>query len=60
VLKHIVEAIADIAKVESAPKMEGKTMMTIVAPTFHKKKPMGGAARTSQAPAAPAAEKQEG
>ncbi len=40
VLKHIVDAIADIAKVESAPKMEGKTMMAIVAPTMHKKKPV--------------------
>jgi translation initiation factor IF-3 len=61
VLKHIVDAIADIAKVESAPKMEGKTMMTIVAPTFHKKKPMGGAAaKPSPAAVSPAAEKQEG
>jgi len=42
VLKHIVEAIADVAKVESAPKMEGKTMMAIVSPTMHKKKPVGG------------------
>jgi len=45
VLKNIVDSIADIAKVESAPKMEGKTMMTIVAPTFHKKKPVGGVAK---------------
>ena len=43
VLKHIVEAIADVAKVESAPKMEGKTMMAIVSPTMqHKKKPIVG------------------
>jgi len=47
VLKNIVDSIADIAKVESAPKMEGKTMMTIVAPTVHKKKPVGGAAKAS-------------
>ena len=42
ILKHIVEAITDIAKVESAPKMEGRTMMAIVSPTM-KKKPVGGA-----------------
>jgi translation initiation factor IF-3 len=60
VLKHIVDAIADIAKVESAPKMEGKTMMTIVAPTVHKKKPAGGAAKTALAQAPPPAEKREG
>jgi translation initiation factor IF-3 len=59
VLKHIVDAIADIAKVESAPKMEGKTMMTIVSPTVHKKKPVGGAARAASAPP-PSDEKQEG
>jgi hypothetical protein len=51
-----VEAIADISKVESAPKMEGKTMMTIVAPTVHKKKPMGGGAKPAPMPAG----KQEG
>ncbi len=60
VLKHIVDAISDIAKVESAPKMEGKTMMTIVSPTFHKKKPMGGGAKPAAAePSSPPAEKQE-
>ena len=73
VLKHIVEAIADVAKVESAPKMEGKTMMTIVSPTMHKKKPVGGADKPQattptpaaskaapQAATAPPAQKQEG
>ena len=73
VLKHIVEAIADIAKVESAPKMEGKTMMAIVSPTMHKKKPVGAADKSQtttappaaakdepQAPTAPPAQKQEG
>jgi len=60
VLKHIVEAIADISKVESAPKMEGKTMMTIVAPTAPKKKPVGGAAKPAPAPAPQPAGKQEG
>jgi translation initiation factor IF-3 len=59
-LKHIVDAIADIAKVESAPKMEGKTMMTIVAPTVHKKKPVGSGAKPAPAPASAPAEKQEG
>ena len=58
VLKHIVEAIADIAKVESAPKMEGKTMMAIVSPTMqHKKKPVGGADKPQAAAATPAAPK---
>ena len=50
VLKHIVEAIADVAKVESAPKMEGKTMMAIVSPTMHKKKPVGGGEKPVAAP----------
>jgi translation initiation factor IF-3 len=54
VLKHIVESIADVAKVESAPKMEGKTMMAIVSPTMHKKKPMGGGDKpAATTPAAP-------
>ena len=73
VLKHIVESIADVAKVESAPKMEGKTMMAIVSPTGHKKKPVvaaekqpaAGAPQTTpkdapQAATAPPAQKQEG
>jgi translation initiation factor IF-3 len=37
-LKHIVAEVADISKVESAPKMEGRTMMTIVAPSAQKRK----------------------
>jgi len=58
VLKHIVDAIADVAKVESAPKMEGKTMMAIIAPTAqHKKKPAGGGEKPAAAPAPPAAPK---
>jgi len=57
VLKHIVEAIADIAKVESAPKMEGKTMMAIVSPTIHKKKPVGGAEKPQAMTPPPAAPK---
>jgi translation initiation factor IF-3 len=55
VLKHIVESIADVAKVESAPKMEGKTMMAIVSPTMHKKKPVGGEKPVAAPPAAPKA-----
>jgi translation initiation factor IF-3 len=37
-LKAIVAEVADLAKIESAPKMEGRTMMTIVAPTAQKRK----------------------
>ncbi len=39
VLKHVVDAVADLSKIESPPKMEGKTMMAILAPTAAKKKP---------------------
>ncbi len=66
VLKHIVDAVADLSKVESPPKMEGKTMMTIVAPSAHKKKGAGpqpsapgGAPRQGQPPQKPT-ERQEG
>jgi translation initiation factor IF-3 len=37
-LKAIVAEVADLSKVESAPKMEGRTMMTIVAPVVQKRK----------------------
>jgi translation initiation factor IF-3 len=37
-LKAIVSEVADLSKVESAPKMEGRTMMTIVAPVVQKRK----------------------
>ena len=37
-LKHIVAEVTDLAKIESAPKMEGRTMMTIVAPNVQKRK----------------------
>jgi translation initiation factor IF-3 len=37
-LKGIVAEVADLAKIESAPKMEGRTMMTIVAPNAQKRK----------------------
>ena len=40
-MKYIVDAVADLSKIESPPKMEGKTMMTVVAPTAHKKKQVG-------------------
>ena len=52
VLKSIVDSIADVAKVESPPKMEGKTMMTIVAPSLNKKKPAVAAAKTDASSAA--------
>ena len=58
VLKSIVDSIADIAKVESPPKMEGKTMMTIVAPSITKKKPAGAASK-SESPATAADEEEE-
>ncbi len=38
-LKHIVAEVAELSKVESPPKMEGRTMMTIVAPIAPKRKP---------------------
>lgn len=74
VLKHVLEAVGDLSKVESPPKMEGKTMMMVVSPTAHKKKTTGPPAAASgqrpattggapkPAPAAPPApaEKQEG
>ena len=40
VLKHVMEAVADVSKIESPAKMEGKTMMMVIAPTLHKKKPV--------------------
>jgi translation initiation factor IF-3 len=53
VLKHVMEAVADLSKIESPAKMEGKTMMMVIAPTAHKKKPVGQ-------PSPKPAEKQEG
>ncbi|MGE5752241.1 MAG: translation initiation factor IF-3 [Deltaproteobacteria bacterium] len=53
ILKHVMEAIGDLSKVESPAKMEGKTMMMVVAPVAHKKKPVGQ-------PSPKPAEKQEG
>lgn len=37
-LKNVVAQVADLSKVESPPKMEGRTMMTIVAPLAQKRK----------------------
>jgi len=53
VLKHIVDAVADMSKIESPPKMEGKTMMMIVAPSVQKKKPVGQPAGAPGQPPAP-------
>jgi translation initiation factor IF-3 len=53
ILKHVMEAIGDLSKIESPAKMEGKTMMMVVSPTAHKKKPVGQ-------PSPKPAEKQEG
>ena len=39
ILKQIVAEVADLSKIESPPKMEGRTMMTIVAPIAPKRKP---------------------
>ncbi len=49
VLKHVVDAVADLSKVESPPKMEGKTMMSILAPTAAKKKPVAAKAPPKEA-----------
>jgi len=58
VLKHIVEELADMAKVETPPRMEGKTMMAILAPGGPRKKAAGAPAGASQAPR-PAARERE-
>jgi len=70
-LKHIVAEVADLAKIESAPKMEGRTMMTIVAPNAQKRKvekpeksekaekARGKAPRGAEKKEPPPAEKQE-
>lgn len=55
-LKHIVSEVADLSKVESAPKMEGRTMMTIIAPVAPKRK----AAKTEKQWKAGRAEKESG
>lgn len=54
-LKHVVEAVADLSKVESPPKMEGKTMMSILAPTAAKKKPVAAKAQPAREPGAKSA-----
>ena len=63
VLKHVMEAVADVSKIESPAKMEGKTMMMVIAPTAHKKKPTGqpGVSPGQQPQGVPKpADKQEG
>jgi len=40
-LQQMVSTVSDLAKVESPPRMEGRTMMAIVAPLAPKRKPTG-------------------
>lgn len=40
-LQQMVSTVSDLAKVESPPRMEGRTMMAIVAPLAAKRKPAG-------------------
>lgn len=51
-LQHIVAAVSELAKVESPPRMEGRTMMAIVAPLAQKRKPVGKKDDTEEKPAA--------
>jgi translation initiation factor IF-3 len=37
-LKNIANQLADIGQVESLPKMDGRTMLMIIAPMSEKKK----------------------
>lgn len=70
VLKHIVEALSDLAKIESPPRMEGKTMMAIVAPSGQQRKQQAASPAPARQPGAsggserkapaPPAGKQEG
>jgi translation initiation factor IF-3 len=50
ILKGVIEAVSDISKVESPPRMEGRTMTAIVAPTAQKKKATGPPAGSPGAP----------
>ena len=58
VLKHILDAVSDLSKIETTPKMEGKTMMMVVSPTGQKKKTTGQPRPPQDLPRP--AEKQEG
>lgn len=64
-LKHLLGEIGDLAKVESPPRMEGRTMMAIIAPTVQKRRmPKPEKAGKKEPPAtergqAPPAQKQE-
>lgn len=52
VLKHVMDSVSDLSKIETTPKMEGKTMMMVVSPTAHKKKTTGAQpAASGQRPA---------
>jgi len=50
-LQHIVATVTDLAKVESPPRMEGRTMMAIVSPLAQKRKPVGKKDGTAEKPA---------
>ena len=56
-LKQIVAQVADLSKVESPPRMEGRTMMAILAPTLQKRKAAAGKGSPKAEGAAPAAPK---
>lgn len=50
-LQQMVATVSDLAKVESPPRMEGRTMMAIVAPLAQKRKPEGKKDGAGEAPA---------
>ncbi len=51
-LQHIVATVSELAKVESPPRMEGRTMMAIVAPLAQKRKPAAKNESRGEKPAA--------
>lgn len=51
-LQQIVATVSDLSKVESPPRMEGRTMMAIVAPLAQKRKPGGKKDGAGEMPAA--------
>lgn len=57
-LQQIVATVSDLAKVESPPRMEGRTMMAIVAPLAQKRKPAGKKNGAGEKPAARGTEKE--
>lgn len=50
-LQQMVATVSDLAKVESPPRMEGRTMMAIVAPLAQKRKPEGKKDGAGETPA---------